>query len=111
MTGYYEIDFLGNDAANVFVTSNSHTLRQRLYWVDIPKGRLFRYHPASGTHEQCFEGEPLGSFTIQADGALLTYNASADLAGAVALANNPIGQGITKNTLNSFFEKLDKELV
>ncbi len=47
----------------------------------------------------------------EADGALLTYNATADLAGAVAIANNPIGQGITKNTLNSFFEKLDKELV
>lgn len=49
--------------------------------------------------------------TDEADGALLTYNATADLAGAVAIANNPIGQGITKNTLNSFFEKLDKELV
>jgi carbon monoxide dehydrogenase subunit G len=47
----------------------------------------------------------------EADGSLLTYNATADLAGAVAIANNPIGQGITKNTLNSFFEKLDKELV
>jgi uncharacterized protein len=47
----------------------------------------------------------------EADGALLTYNTTADLEGAIALANNPIGQGITKNTLNSFFEKLDKELV
>jgi uncharacterized protein len=44
-------------------------------------------------------------------GALLTYNASADLAGAVSIANNPIGQGFAKNVLNSFFEKLDKELV
>lgn len=35
VTGYVEIDFLGNDATNVFVTSNSHTLRQRLYWVDV----------------------------------------------------------------------------
>ncbi len=47
----------------------------------------------------------------EADSALLTYNATADLAGAVAIANNPIGQGITKNMLNSFFEKLDKELI
>src|SRR2546421_3560930 len=47
----------------------------------------------------------------EADGALLTYNTIADLAGAVAIANNPIGQGITKNTLNAFFEKLDKEIV
>jgi hypothetical protein len=37
VTGYYEIDFLGNDAANVFVTSNSHTMRQRLYFVDVKR--------------------------------------------------------------------------
>ena len=35
ITGYVEADFLGNDAANVFVTSNSHTDRLRLYWVDV----------------------------------------------------------------------------
>ena len=40
VTGYYEIDFLGNDAANVFVTSNSHTLRQRLYWVDLKRDKF-----------------------------------------------------------------------
>src|SRR5215472_4087145 len=45
-----------------------------------------------------------------ADGALLSYNANADLSGAIAIANNPIGQGITKNTLNSFFEKLGEVL-
>jgi hypothetical protein len=35
ITGYVEADFIGNDAANVFVTSNSHTNRLRLYWVDV----------------------------------------------------------------------------
>ncbi len=35
ITGYIEADFLGNDASNVFVTSNSHTDRLRLYWVDL----------------------------------------------------------------------------
>jgi len=50
-----------------------HAAEQRLYWVDIPKGRLFRYHPASGAHEMCFEGKPVGGFTIQADGALLLF--------------------------------------
>jgi sugar lactone lactonase YvrE len=48
-----------------------HAAEQRLYWVDIPQGRLFRYHPASGEHQMCFEDEPLGGFTIQSDGALL----------------------------------------
>ena len=38
-TGYMEMDFLGNDATNVFVTSNSHTDRMRLYWVDIRKDK------------------------------------------------------------------------
>lgn len=45
------------------------------------------------------------------DGAILTYNATADLAGPIAIANNPIGQGITKNSLKSFFEKLDQAIV
>jgi hypothetical protein len=39
VSGYVEMDFLGNDAANVFVTSNSHTLRQRLYFVDVKRDK------------------------------------------------------------------------
>lgn len=38
VTGYIEADFNGNDAANVFVTSNPHTMRLRLYWVDLKRG-------------------------------------------------------------------------
>jgi uncharacterized coiled-coil protein SlyX len=38
VTGYLEGDFNGNDAANVFVTSNPHTNRVRLYWVDLKRG-------------------------------------------------------------------------
>jgi len=45
------------------------------------------------------------------DGAILTYNAMADLEGPIAIANNPIGQGITKNSLKSFFDKLDQTIV
>lgn len=39
VTGYVEADFLGNDPANVFVTSNPHTNRMRLYWVDLKRGK------------------------------------------------------------------------
>lgn len=39
VTAFYELDFLGNDAANVEVTSNSHTVRQRLYWVDLKRDK------------------------------------------------------------------------
>lgn len=36
--GYMESDFLGNNPGNVAVSSNSNTLRSRLYWVDVSKG-------------------------------------------------------------------------
>jgi sugar lactone lactonase YvrE len=52
-----------------------HPGEQRLYWTDIPTGRMFRYNPAASTHEQCYEGEVVGGFTIQADGALLLFMA------------------------------------
>ena len=38
VTGYVEFDFNGNDPTNVFVTSNSHTDRLRLYWLDLKRG-------------------------------------------------------------------------
>ena len=50
-----------------------HPDEQRLYWVDIPNGRIFRYDPATGGHEQFFEGPVIGGFTIQADGSLLLF--------------------------------------
>ena len=61
-----------------------HPLEKRLYWVDIPNGRLFRYDPASGEHEMCYEGDPIGGFTIQKDGKLLLFMAE----GAVRLWND-----------------------
>lgn len=49
-----------------------HPTERRLYWCDIPRGRLFRFDPATGKHEMCHGGGPaIGGFTIQADGALL----------------------------------------
>ena len=50
-----------------------HPLEQRLYWLDIPTGRMFRYDPATGQHEQFYQGEVVGGFTIQPDGALLLF--------------------------------------
>ena len=52
-----------------------HPGERRLYWVDIATGRMFRYEPATGRHELCYEGEVVGGFTIQADGALLLFMA------------------------------------
>jgi sugar lactone lactonase YvrE len=57
-----------------------HPLEQRLYWTDIPRGKLFRYDPATGNHEQCYSGPPVGGFTIQADGTLLLFMARGAIA-------------------------------
>lgn len=37
--GYTESDFLGNNPGNVAVSSNSNTMRSRLYWVDTRKDK------------------------------------------------------------------------
>ncbi len=47
----------------------------------------------------------------EADGAVLKYDANADLSGPVAIANNPIGESFTKGSLASFFKNLDKAIV
>lgn len=39
VTGYVETDFLGNDANSVNVTSNAHTMRMRMYFVDVRRGK------------------------------------------------------------------------
>ena len=57
-----------------------HPLERRLYWTDITRGKLFRYDPATGKHEQCYSGAPVGGFTIQADGALLLFMARGAIA-------------------------------
>ena len=52
-----------------------NSVDQRLYWCDIPQGRIFRHDPAANTSEQCFEGDVVGGFTIESDGALLLFMA------------------------------------
>jgi carbon monoxide dehydrogenase subunit G len=50
------------------------------------------------------------NITDEADGALLSYNGNAELSGAIAVANNPLGEGVVKNRLSSFFKNLDKAI-
>ncbi len=52
-----------------------HAEESALYWVDIPRGRLYRYNPATQQNAVVFEreGGAIGGFTIQQDGALLLF--------------------------------------
>jgi len=61
-----------------------HPEEDCVYWTDIPNGKLFRYYIATGKHEICYTGEPVGGFTLQADGALLLFCAR----GAVKIWRN-----------------------
>jgi D-xylonolactonase len=46
---------------------------QRVYWLDIDTGRIFRIDHRTLEHECFYEGPVVGGFTLQADGALLLF--------------------------------------
>jgi uncharacterized protein len=46
----------------------------------------------------------------EADGALVTYDTNAELAGTIAIVNNPVGKTFVNSTLASIFNNLDKAL-
>ena len=48
-------------------------LDNRIYWEDIPNGRLFRAEHWSLEHECFYQGPMMGGFTFQADGSLLLF--------------------------------------
>ena len=50
-----------------------HSTARRLYWTDIPTGRMFWFDPETGQHQQFYEGASVGGFTVQKDGSLLLF--------------------------------------
>jgi D-xylonolactonase len=50
-----------------------HPIEQRLYWVDITRGRLYSFDPASGNCGLIIEERPITGMTLQADGGLLLF--------------------------------------
>lgn len=50
-----------------------HPMEKRLYWSDIPQGRIFRLNPYTRVHQQIYDGRVVGGFTIQRDGSLLLF--------------------------------------
>jgi D-xylonolactonase len=54
-----------------------HAARKLLYWLDIPTGRLFQYDPAGGRYALALkDDDPIGAVTVEADGALLLFQAA-----------------------------------
>jgi len=68
-----EIELIADYACEIGENPLWHSIEKRLYWCDIATGRIFRYEPATGVHEQCYQGRTVGGFTIQADGSLLLF--------------------------------------
>jgi D-xylonolactonase len=64
---------LADYACNTGENPTWHPDEERVLWTDIPAGRLFRYDPKTGEHEQFYEGRPVGGFTVQEDGSLLLF--------------------------------------
>ncbi|WP_144926194.1 SMP-30/gluconolactonase/LRE family protein [Halorubrum salsamenti] len=52
-----------------------HPDRRRLYWVDIPAGRLWSYDPETDEHGIAYDAPsgPIGGLTLENDGALLLF--------------------------------------
>ena len=50
-----------------------HPIEKRVYWADIPRGRIFCYDPTTNQHCPIFEQGEVGGFTIQSDGSLLLF--------------------------------------
>jgi D-xylonolactonase len=48
----------------------------RIYWVDIDSGRLFRADHATLDHECFYQGDVVGGFTFQEDGTILLFEAN-----------------------------------
>ena len=70
-----------------------HPGQGKLYWTDIPEGKIYSYTPATGETACCSSGEPVGGFTFNRDGTLVLFRVKdvcwIDCAGKV-LALQPI---------------------
>lgn len=84
-----------------------HPDEELLYWCDIPKGRVYRYDPATDDHELVHEDETerIGGFTFQTDGSLLLFQE----AGAVRRLDQDSGtvDPVTESDPDRFHERFN----
>ncbi|MGH2548738.1 MAG: SMP-30/gluconolactonase/LRE family protein, partial [Thermomicrobiales bacterium] len=50
-----------------------HETEQKLYWVDIPAGTIYRYDPETESYDEHNLGGIIGGFTFQSDGGVLLF--------------------------------------
>ena len=50
-----------------------HPEQARLYWTDIPDGKIYGYHPALGKHECYYSGKPVGGFTFNRNASMVLF--------------------------------------
>ena len=71
MTGYCEADFSGNDATNVYQTVNGHTLRVRLCFLNLKRGK---WEVLGGQTWSWLTPNRKGVGPMPADDLWITYN-------------------------------------
>ncbi len=64
---------LGNVRCELGENPLWHTTEKRLYWTDIPAGKIYRCDPSAGAVETVYKGGVTGGFTVQADNSLLLF--------------------------------------
>ncbi len=47
--------------------------RQTLFWSDIDAGELYAWHQSTGETRRVYQWDPVGGFTLEADGALALF--------------------------------------
>ena len=77
MTGYCEADFSGNDATNVYQTVNGHTLRVRLCFLNLKRGK---WEVLGGQTWSWLTPNRKGVGGMPADDLWITYNEDQNIA-------------------------------
>lgn len=50
-----------------------NSLDEKLYWIDILSGVVYRYDPKNSIVDEVYRGDVIGGYTIQQDGSLLLF--------------------------------------
>jgi D-xylono/L-arabinono-1,4-lactonase len=80
-----------------------HEDAQKLYWVDISAGTLFRYDPESGVNELVYRHDAqIGGYTIQRDGSLVLFCSEGKILRLIGDQTEVIVPGIDKERTGRF---------